>query len=534
MKNYDEFYPTPKSLLEEITKDVNFNKINYILEPSAGKGDMVEFVKEKASYVTIQGERYKSDREIDVDCIEKEEELRMVLEGKGYRVIHDDFLTFNSQKKYDLIIMNPPFSDGASHLLKALEIQKDGGYILCILNAETLRNAYSKERQMLLQKLNSYNADIQFMTNTFTSDAERRTQVEIAVVKCSIPEKKQDSRIIEDLRKSFTNQNRVQQDMTDLAVNDYIEAIIQRFDIESKACMDLIDEYNAMCPYILEDIQENNYTEPVLSLKSGKHDPDKNLVLKKIRSKYWKALFTDPRFVGGMTSNQRREYINSVQELSDYDFSYYNIKTIQVKMARSMVKGIEECILSMFDELSHEYSWLPETGRNIHYYSGWSSNKAHLINKKVVLPMNGIFSAIWKRYEYRYTVVEKLRDLEKIFDYLNGTPGAEHYLAQILEKAENEQQTKKISCYYFDLNFYKKGTVHITFKDEELLKKFNIFGGQHKAWLPPCYGKKPYQDMTDEEKTVINDFEGEASYHYVYENAKKMVFNTQLLLVTAV
>jgi hypothetical protein len=44
----------------------------------------------------------------------------------------------------------------------------------------------------------------------------------------------------------------------------------------------------------------------------------------------------------------------------------------------------------------------------------------------------------------------------------------------------------------------------------ELLKKFNIFGSQHKGWLPPDYGRKNYQDMTDEEQTVINEFDGSA------------------------
>lgn len=52
--------------------------------------------------------------------------------------------------------------------------------------------------------------------------------------------------------------------------------------------------------------------------------------------------------------------------------------------------------------------------------------------------------------------------------------------------------------------------MHITFKDAELLKKFNIFGSQKKAWLPPCYGKKHYNEMTPEEKQVIDEFEGSA------------------------
>lgn len=98
MKNFDEFYPTPDSLLDIATKGCDFRKINTILEPSAGKGDIVEYLQRKGK------ENYK---EYDIDCIETEPELRMILEGKEMRVIHDDFLTYRGYKKYDLILMNP-------------------------------------------------------------------------------------------------------------------------------------------------------------------------------------------------------------------------------------------------------------------------------------------------------------------------------------------------------------------------------------------------------------------------------------------
>ena len=78
---------------------------------------------------------------------------------------------------------------------------------------------------------------------------------------------------------------------------------------------------------------------------------------------------------------------------------------------------------------------------------------------------------------------------------------------------------------YFSVTFYKKGTCHIVFNNEELLKKFNIFGSQHKGWLPPCYGKKNYKDMTKEEKEVIDEFEGEKSYKETMNNKKYFLFD---------
>lgn len=134
MENLINFYPTPKKLLEKITSTVQWWKLDGILEPEAGKGDIVDYIKEE-----------QSDRAV-IDCIELNPELQATLKGKGYSVVHDDFLTFIPKYHYDLIIMNPPFDNGAAHLLKALSIQKHGGRVICILNAETLRNPYTNSR----------------------------------------------------------------------------------------------------------------------------------------------------------------------------------------------------------------------------------------------------------------------------------------------------------------------------------------------------------------------------------------------------
>ena len=111
-----EFYPTPKTLLDQIFEGADWKKIETVLEPSAGKGDIVEYI-------------HQQDSEIDIDCIEIEENLQHILTGKGYRLVWDNFLTYQTAKRYDLIVMNPPFSNGDEHLLKALKMQKDGGMI---------------------------------------------------------------------------------------------------------------------------------------------------------------------------------------------------------------------------------------------------------------------------------------------------------------------------------------------------------------------------------------------------------------------
>ena len=93
LKGSLDYYPTPDTLLDRITVDLDWDKVNYVLEPSAGKGNIAEYLNrhlEKRPYRYVGGKRG-----LDIDCVEIEPELRSILIGKEFRVIHDDFLTLH-------------------------------------------------------------------------------------------------------------------------------------------------------------------------------------------------------------------------------------------------------------------------------------------------------------------------------------------------------------------------------------------------------------------------------------------------------
>ena len=527
--NANEFYPTPRQLLDKITAGVDWKMINSVLEPSAGKGDIAEYVKEQ-----YKKHCWRTDNEVDIDCIEIDYDLRSALKGKNYRVVHDDFLTYKTFKKYSLIIMNPPFSNGSTHLMKALDMQEDGGAVICILNAETLRNPYTNERKVLLKRLEDLGADIQYMQDEFVS-AERPTGVEIAVIKVYIEEKKHESLIFEELKKKTYEEN-TYQNMTDLAPNDFIEAIVRMYNIEVESGVKLIQEYRAMCPHILNDLREDaKYNKPILTMKVGDSELSTNRFVREVRMKYWNALFSNPKFTGKMTSNLRNKYHERVQELANYDFSLYNIKCIQLEMSQSLIQGIEDCIIELFDKLSFQYAYSNELSGNIHYYNGWKTNKAWYINKKVILPWMNAWR--WRGYDPSwYEISSKLADIEKALNYLDGGMTESRDMERVLREAGETGQTKKIQLKYFYVTFYKKGTCHIEFTNEELLKKLNIFGSQQKRWLPPGYGKKSYTEMDAEERAIIDEFEGEKSYQETVANAKYFIYepNSSLRLLETV
>ncbi len=568
-----EFYPTPKELAEKMVEGLDFDVIKTVLEPSAGKGDLIAAIAQRSrvqrryDYTTpevdaieidpqlrkILAYNFSEEKEREIRCkiddlqdkekfwnYEKREyenhlsetekilllQLREQKErflSESLNIVHDNFLTYEAFKQYDLIIMNPPFSNGEKHLLKAIEVQKYGGSIVCLLNAETLRNPYTPARQALLQKLEEYDADIQYIKNAF-ENAERTARVDVALIKLSIPTLQQESDIYNKFKAAQEYEEITPETSMDLEVTDYIQNAINRYKVEIKSGIELIRQYRAFIPYMSRSFDKEDGSigkDPILELKvHSSRDSYKtasiNDYVRCVRLKYWRALLSNKKFVSRLTSKLQEEYYSKVSSFADYDFSEFNIKILVSEMNSRIKRGIEEEIEVMYDKLTAEHSWYPETKKNRHYYDGWATNKAHKIDKKVIIPTYGVFDS-WDGRPRTYKVYECLSDIERILNFLDGNMTANVDLRTVIDRYIGQGITKKIPCKFFQATFYKKGTVHLVFTCPELIERFNIYVAKNKAWLPPCYGKKRYSDLTEEEKTVIDSFQGEKEYNKVLE-----------------
>jgi len=512
------FYPTPVTLAEEMLAAVNWDLVDTILEPSAGKGDLVDAIAKKYEH------KFYGNRRPDVDCVEINPDLQLILKGKGYRVVHDDFLSYHTLKRYSLIIMNPPFEYGAEHLMHALDLQKRGGQIVCLLNAETLNNPYTKLRKLLAEQLNRYDARITYYEDSF-AEAQRQTGVTVAMVYVNIPAVKDESDIYKRMERAYDIKEETEQEEEHLAPSGTIERMIREYQIETAAGVELIRQYMAFAPYMQDSKDpDKRYASQILELKINGHShlvknsrDTLNEYLRLTRYKYWAAVLDNREFVGKLTSDMQKEYHDRLVSLCDYEFSEFNIRQLLADINVNIFRGVEESIEKIFEQLTAQHTWYPECKNNIHYYNGWASNKAHKVNKKVIIPSYGLFSD-WKWSTETFRVHEAynhLADIEKCFNYLDGHTTAEVNLMTALEAANAAGQTKNIHCKFFDVTFYKKGTTHIRFTNERLLEKFNIYCSRHKGWLPPTYGKARYEDMDREAQSVIDEFQGKEAYEAV-------------------
>ena len=100
-----QFFPTPESLAREIVEIADIRQGESTLEPSAGQGNIAQFMPSP-------------------DCIELDPKNRAILEKRGFRVVGEDFLKLDSSASYDVIVMNPPFCkrQDALHILKAISM----------------------------------------------------------------------------------------------------------------------------------------------------------------------------------------------------------------------------------------------------------------------------------------------------------------------------------------------------------------------------------------------------------------------------
>ena len=182
-----EFYPTPDAVIAKMIEPYgDILSTATILEPSAGSGAIVDYITAKGlkvPYTTKRGETLTMDvtaKKEKIYTCEHNPELQLILQGKGYRIVADDFLSYVPDTRFNLILLNPPFSTGARHLLHAWDILQ-GGDIACLLNAETIRNVCTKERERLCAII-AENGSVEYLGPVFRT-ADNPTDVDVALVR---------------------------------------------------------------------------------------------------------------------------------------------------------------------------------------------------------------------------------------------------------------------------------------------------------------------------------------------------------------
>jgi methylase of polypeptide subunit release factors len=518
LSNNKNFYSTPKNLIRKMTNklDDKWNDINFVLEPSAGKGDIISYLEDITR------------RQVNIHAIEKDQDLASILLGKRINVIDYDFLEFCGQDKYDLIIGNPPFDEGDKHLLKAIEILYSG-HIVFLLNAETLKNPYTNTRKVLVDKLKELNADIEYIDNAFI-DAERKTKVEIALVHIEVKRDVEED-LFEGMDKSDTETEEKAHEQTEIASKESLRELVADYnrtiEIGTQTIINFYKNYHHISSYLsIESAgdRENNsyYSDNEKLTKKMKISLNKMIVL--IRKDYWSRALKLDCVSSRLTKKKQEEFYKQLQDNSNVDFTEKNVLIFITRLIGSYEQTLNEAVDHIFERMTRDFAWDKDIhNKNVHYFNGWCTNKAFFVNKKVIMPFYNHVIDPWHS-KVKYDVRPELDDIDKVMNYFDGRS----QYTSIADAIDNSSESSKIESTYFIITHYKKGTVHLTFKDENIRRRFNVTACKGRKWLPQDYGQNKYNDLDDKTQKLIDEFEGKQSYDQNLNLAKNLYSNKNL------
>jgi len=480
-----QFYPTPDSLARRAWKKFQNKEFVRVLEPSAGNGDLAKghpWSSERSFY-------YK--RSIPIDCCELDVGRHAVLRDKGFNVVGIDFLKFGSGSIYSHIIMNPPFAEGAKHVLKAWDILWDGE-IVAILNAETVRNPFSRERQLLVSLIELH-GDVEFIEGAF-SNAERTTDVDVALVYLR---KHADvaNDIVGDILSGLARDDdgtRIGDDFQEAREvalpNSFIENAVRAFNAAVQTMRDAVTK-GARARYyaaLLGDTMavRNGEAGRGLSTDSSVEWVRKTLGERygELKDRAWASILRSTDTLSKLSSAAQKRVESEFEQIKQLEFTVSNIYGFLCGLVESQGEIQLQMACDVFDEITKYYS------DNTVFYRGWKSNDKHrTCGKRIkmtrfVLPHHSTFL-----HSFQFETERLLADFDKVFAMLDSKVEPEVSLVSVSRAHFNDLRNgKRVESSYFDIRYYRGvGTIHFFPRRKDLIDRLNRMVGRHRRWLPP-------------------------------------------------
>lgn len=472
--NNADFYPTPVEVINTMMMGENFIG-KTILEPSAGKGNIVDWLKANGVGRVI--------------ACEKDENLKKLLTGKC-DIIADDFLSVTSEQisHVDYIVMNPPFSDSIRHILHAFEIAPAGCVIIALCNSHSVSRGWqdNSTKQKLLETIELYGCE-EYLGSVF-EDAERNTDVTVSMVKLY----KEGEGVEEFADYMFSNEadildaneteGLVQYNVVRDMVNRYISAV-RLFDetmaaaekINSIACFGGEDDGYLPVKFVVV-----NGSNKVIRISRQQYK-------KKLQKYYWRRIFRKLNMEKYATQRLREQINRFVEQQTNVPFTMHNIYQVLNMVMQTTKQRMDTALLEAFDMIcsfSSENSTAGET---------WKTNANYMVNKKFIVPGMTSYDAQWptafvkRSYSSHDTMMQ---DVIKALCYITG----ENYdaipdIRQFLYDNEVQWGTW-FNWAFFRVKGFKKGTMHFEFLDEKVWMTFNKAVAEQRGWVLPKKRKK--------------------------------------------
>ena len=440
-----DFYPTPPAVIEQMIEGLHLEGAT-VLEPSAGKGNIVQYLLNMGA---------------EVIACETDPELKKILQTKC-KVIADDFLTVTSDQvshiKY--IVMNPPFSADEKHINHAWEIAPAGCKIIALCNSATLENVYSAGRKRLENIIEESGTTID-MGDCF-SDSERKTGVNVTMIRLDKPgggyEQEFEGFFTEEEEEAQENGIMSYNVIRDL-VNRYVGAV-KIYDKQLSAAVEL------------NSLLSSFYGTGIGFQCTEKGAPKARADFKKdLQKAGWAWIFEKMNLQKYATRGLKADINKFVEQQQNIPFTMKNIYRMLDIVIGTASQRMDKAIEEVFDKIT---SHSEENKKGL---PGWKTNSHYLLSRRFIFPYIGSIDAYGWRSNYEtYTIYrsdcELIEDLEKALCYITGENWDE--IQTIYGSGRNTPYGEWCdNTTFFRYKGFKKGTLHVEFKDEEVWAKFN-------------------------------------------------------------
>lgn len=488
----EEFYPTPKHIIKRMI-DPHLENLKkerkFIGDMSAGKGDILDYLRKSFSEYAVQ-HRYLA--------IEKNPELRMILQEKRYTVIGDDFLKYNNTIHFDYLFLNPPFSNGDEHLLKAWEIIKNG-VIVCLLNSETIHNPYTKRRHLLVNIIQEHGKTEEL--GPCFDTAERKTNVNVTMVTLYKETDAHRFDFFEDMdaaTEQFDFDGEEVSTEVMLEKPDIVETMVRLHGSVIELFAQYLTLRNKMQFYAEGVLRNHKNIDDIINEAKNYSLRDEetfNEFIHLFKMECWENLFRITNFEKIMTQGVKKDFRLFCQQQGTLDFTEENIKNLLHSLIVSSKDILQNALLDVFDTMT-KYD-----KKNKVHVEGWKTNDAWKVNRKVILPncISYMNYGNWDSDHFRIDYGEEqfLHDIDKVMCNIAGKKiesittiaQALNQKFTILGRVGKGPFNNTCHSTFFDMRFFKKRTLHLYFRDEYLWQTFNIRAAQGKGWLPHDYDK---------------------------------------------
>jgi hypothetical protein len=465
-----DFYPTPPDVIETMMQGIDVTGLK-ILEPSAGSGNIVDWLKGAGAEVMAC--------EIDM-------QLRRILSGKC-ELLEIDCMDLRSHhvSHINMVVMNPPFSKQEDHLLHLWEIAPAGCDFIMLCNASMVNNKWGKAREQITSLIDQFGS-FQSLGKAFKT-ADRNTEVEIGLLRIKKPGENNDDEFdgffMEDEREEETGEGIMSYNVVRDLVNRYVEAV---------RIYDKQIEVGVQMNKMISSFFGSGFG---FQVKQGDEITTRNSFKKSLQLAGWKYIFEKLNMEKIATKSLKEDINKFVQNQYNVPFSMRNIYHMIDIVVGTTSSRIDKAINEVFDKVTSlseggSFDWklkkdIPKTYPN---RETWKTNSHYLLTKKFIVPsVSGYGYSYNGRLSFAYHSsggnCEMINDLEKCLCYITGEDWDDIKLFT-WNNYSNKQGNSKAGyeClpntwyddhHFFKYKMFKKGTMHIEFKDEDTWARFN-------------------------------------------------------------